>query len=253
MDTVKKYQRGFSLIELMIAMTVSLFILAGLFYSVIGDLRSYESTRSTQGLVSKSRMGIQTMRLYIQQAGFRDVDALMNNTSFDSGTSNVGGTWVISQVVQGITSSTVITDEKTDSDILTVRFMGAVDDGIVSCEGNDLTDEATIYEIALYVNNSNQLMCKDNADAAVVLDENVEFVELLYGTEDDLQYFTASEVTDWTAINRVKVGLLLSEDVKGYGLTNSKSYTIFNKTIAAANDTNYRVVVMDTVLIGNRG
>jgi hypothetical protein len=96
-------------------------------------------------------------------------------------------------------------------------------------------------------------MCKDDAGTAVVLDENVEFIELLYGTEDDLQYFTASEVTDWTAINRIKVGLLLSEDVAGYGFKNNKSYTIFNQTIAAEDDTKYRTVVMDTVLIGNRG
>jgi type IV pilus assembly protein PilW len=76
---------------------------------------------------------------------------------------------------------------------------------------------------------------------------------LLYGTEDDLRYFTSAQVTDWTAVNRIKVGLLLSEDVAGYGLTNSKSYTIFNRTINAANDTKYRTVVMETVLIGNRG
>ena len=253
MDSVKKYNRGFSLIELMIAMTVSLFILAGLFYSVIGDLRSYESTRSTQGLISKSRMAVQTMRLYIQQAGFRDVDALMNNTSFDSGTSAVGGSWVSSQVVNGLTSSTVISDEKTDSDILTVRFMGAADNGIVSCVGGDLIGQTTSYEITLYVNTSNQLMCKDNNSTAIVFDRNVEFMELLYGTEDDLRYFTASEVADWTAVNRIKVGLLLSEDVSGYGLQNNNSYTIFNKTINATNDTHYRTVVMDTVSIGNRG
>jgi prepilin-type N-terminal cleavage/methylation domain-containing protein len=253
MDSVKKSNLGFSLIELMIAMTVSLLILAGLFYSVIGDLRSYESTRSTQALVSKSRMAIQTMRLYIQQAGFRDVDALMNNTSFDSGTPSAGGAWVSSQVVYGMKSSSVISETKVNSDILVVRFMGAVDDGIVSCTGDDLTDETNTYEITLYVNTTNQLMCKDDAGTAVVLDENVEFIELLYGTEDDLQYFTASEVTDWTAINRIKVGLLLSEDVAGYGFKNNKSYTIFNQTIAAEDDTKYRTVVMDTVLIGNRG
>lgn len=252
MGSMRKSNAGFSLIELMIALLVSLFILAGLFYSVMGDMRSYESARSTQGLVTKSRMAIQTIRLYIQQAGFRDSAALKNETTFSSGTSNAGETWEYGQVIQGMTSSSEIDDEKADSDILVVRFLGAAEAGIVSCVGDDL-DESTNNEVLLYVNTSNQLMCQDNNDAPVLLDENVEFMELLYGTEDDYRYFTASEVSDWTDINRVKVGLLISEDVSAHGLTNANAYTIFNQTISAANDTNYRSVVMETVIIGNQG
>lgn len=252
MGSVNKLNKGFSLVELMIAMVVSLFILAGLFYSVMGDMRSYESARSSQELVTKGRMALQTLRLYIQQAGFRDVAALKNETVFSAGTSNVGGTWEYDQVVQGMTSSDDIDDEKVDSDILVVRFLGATEIGIVSCVGDDL-DESTSNEVTLYVNTSNQLMCKDNDDDAEVLDEGVEFLEVLYGTEDDYRYFTASEVTDWTGVNRVKIGLLLSTEVSAHGLTNSNSYTIFNQTIDAANDTNYRSVVMETVLIGNQG
>ncbi|WP_298943408.1 PilW family protein [uncultured Psychromonas sp.] len=252
MGSVKKSNKGFSLVELMIAMIVSLLILAGLFYSVMGDMRSYESARSSQELVSKGRMALQTLRLYIQQAGFRDVTALKNETVFSAGTSYVGGTWEYGQVVQGMTSSGEIDDEKADSDILVVRFLGATEIGIVSCVGDDL-DENTSNEVTLYVNTSNQLMCKDNDDGAEVLDEGVEFLEVLYGTEDDYRYFTASEVTDWADVNRVKVGLLLSTEVSAHGLTNSNSYTIFNQTIDAANDTNYRSVVMETVLIGNQG
>ena len=178
--------------------------------------------------------------------------ALKNETTFSVGTSNVGGTWDYGQVVQGMTSSVDIDDEKIDSDILVVRFLGAAEIGIVSCIGEDL-DESTNNEVTLYVNTSDQLMCKDNDDDAEVLDEGVEFLEVLYGTEDDYRYFTASEVTDWADVNRVKIGLLLSTEVSAHGLTNSNSYTIFNQTIDAANDTNYRSVVMETVLIGNQG
>ncbi|MGJ8581160.1 MAG: PilW family protein [Psychromonas sp.] len=252
MGSMRKSNAGFSLVELMIALLVSLFILAGLFYSVMGDMRSYESARSTQGLVTKGRMAIQTVRLYIQQAGFRDSTALKNETTFSADTSSAGEAWEYGQIIQGMTSSSEIDDEKADSDILVVRFLGAVEDGIVSCEGDDL-DETTSNEVILYVNTSNQLMCQDNDDDPVLLDENIEFMELLYGTEDDYQYFTASEVSDWTEINRVKVGLLISEDVSAHGLTNSNEYTIFNQTISAANDTNYRNVVMETVIISNQG
>lgn len=240
---------GFSLIELMIAMVISLFILAGLFYSVIGDMRSYESTRSTQNMVTKSRMAIQTFRLYIQQAGFRDLTALKNETTFTS----VSGDWESGQVVKAMTTSDTISDEKNDSDILVIRFLGASQPGIVSCNGDDVTNTATATEITLYVNTSNQLMCRTGTAAADILDNNVEYLKLLFGTEEDLRYFTASTVTDWTDINRIKVGLLVSEDVKAHGLTNSNNYTIFGNSVTTDNDTKYRSVVMETINIGNQG
>jgi type IV pilus assembly protein PilW len=253
MDTVKRFNKGFSLVELMVAMSLSLFIIAGLFYSVLGDMKAYESVRGTQGIVTKSRMTLQSLRLYIQQAGFRDVAALRNNFLFTAGASTAGWQWQYGQNLQGTTSSAVITDGKSGSDIIAVRFSGAIQSGIISCDGTNLINNNT-NEITLYVNNANQLMCKDNADAALLLDDNVEFLELLYGTTaNTTRYFTASNVSDWSTVNRIKIGLLLSQAVSGNTLTNSNDYTIFNQTISAANDTNFRKVVMETVLIENQG
>jgi len=271
MGPINKLNKGFSLVELMIAMTVSLLILAGLFYSVMGDMRSYESVRSSQKLIDKGRTTVQMLRLYIQQAGFRDIAALKNETTFNTGASVRGNDWEYGQVVQGVSSENItvnttlsdITNSKADSHILILRFLGASEAGIVSCTGENL-DETTSNEISLYVNTSDQLICQDNnnfdddsdsdtTNDVVVLTEGVEFLELLYGTEDDFRYFTDSEVSDWADINRVKIGLLLSAEVNAHGLINSNEYTIFNETIAAANDTKYRSIVMETVIIGNQG
>ncbi|WP_166738773.1 PilW family protein [Psychromonas algarum] len=253
MDPLKKSNKGFSLIELMIAMVVSLLIISGLFYSVMGDMKSYESARGTQGLVSKSRMTVQTLRLYIQQAGFRDVNAIKFNSLYDSGTSPAGWVWGTGQVLQGAVSSTTLADEKADSDIIALRFSGADQSGIVDCSGNNL-NSTTVHEVTIYVNVNNQLMCRDNAGAALLLDENVEFLELLYGTSDNpTRYFTAANVDDWDTVNRVKIGFLLSQEVNGNKLINNNTYTLFNHTVSAANDTNLRAVVMETVLIGNQG
>ena len=253
MDSLKRFNKGFSLIELMVAMALSMFIIAGLFYSVLGDMKAYESARGTQGLAAKSRMTAQTLRLYIQQAGFRNLAQLKNNTAFDATTSPAGWVWASGQILQGTTSSAVMTDEKNGSDIIAVRFSGEAQVGIVSCDGTNLMANA-INEITLYVNNNDQLMCQDNNNAALLLDENVEFLELLYGTSDNTtRYFTASDVVDWSNVNRIKVGLLLSQPVAGNSLTNSNTYTLLNRTISAANDTNFRTVVMETVLVTNQG
>lgn len=253
MDPLRKYNQGFSLIELMIAMVISLLIVAGLFYSVMGDMRAYESVRSTQALTAKSRMAVQTMRLYIQQAGFRDIATLRNSSPFGVGLSSAGVNWISRQTIQGMTASTVLTDEKAGSDILVLRFLGSAQSGVISCNGSDVGN-STLHEITLYVNASNQLVCQDNANAALILDENVEFLELLYGTTDNnTRYFTAATMTDWNDIDRIKIGLLLSQNVSAHGLINSNAYKLFNQTVSAANDTNYRSVVMETVLIRNKG
>lgn len=253
MDPITSKQKGFSLIELMIAIFVSLLIIAGLFYSVIGDLKSYESARATQGLVSKSRMAVQTLRLYIQQAGFRDIDALKQGSLYSAETSSSGWVWQEGQILQGTTTTTVVDDAKSDSDILAIRFSGATQSGIVSCDGTHLLTDDT-NEITLYVNSSDQLMCKDNNDDAVLLDENIEFLELLYGTSDNTtRYFSAADVSDWDTVNRIKVGMLVSQQVENNSLTNNNSFTIFNQNITAAGDSNYRTVAMETVLIGNQG
>jgi len=249
MDSLNSSQKGFSLIELMIALAASLFIIAGLFYSVMGDLRSYESARGTQGIASKNRMVAQTFRLYIQQAGFKDLDTLKANQNYEAATSNAW-VWEEGQSLQGTTSNSYITDEKLGSDILALRFSGTSDSGIVSCDGTNLLT-TDVHEMTLYVNDSNQLMCKDNEQNALLLDEDIEFLELLYGTTDNTtRYYTAAEINDWGKVNRIKVGVLISQKVVANNhLKNTNSYTIFNKTIAASNDSNFRSVLMDTVLL----
>jgi len=253
MDPLRRFNRGFTLIELMVSMAASLVIIAGLFYSIIGDLRAYESTRATQGLVTKSRMVVQTLRLYIQQAGFRDIDALRMNVLYAAETSAAGWVWGSGQIIQGALSSSNISDEKTGSDILALRFSGASQGGVVSCDGTHLTTSDT-NEVTLYINEDNQLMCRDNASVALLLDENIEFLELLYGTTDaPNRYFTASNISNWDTVNRIKIGLLLSQEVSSNHLINENAYTIFNNTVSSANDTNFRRVVMETILIENQG
>ena len=252
MGQVKSANKGFSLIELMISMAVSLLIIASLFYSLIGDMKSYESIRSTQGLVSKSRMAVQTIKLYISQAGFRQFTDVEYSKAFESTTSTAGWVWSSGQILQGTVSSSTVDDEKTDSDIIVLRFSGAEEIGMVSCDGTNLTS-TDINEITLYVNVNDQLMCRNNNDTAILIDENIEFLELLYGTDETPnRYFLASEIDDWASVNRIKIGMLLSQVVTASSFTNSNNYTIFNQTISAQNDSSLRAVVMETVAINNQ-
>ena len=267
MDTLRFRQNGFSLVELMLAMALSLFMLGGLFLSVIGELKSYESVRATEQLASKTQMSVKSLRMYIMQAGFRDLDNLMLDREFAAETGD--WTWALQQRLQGLNAPdssalstlSALSSAQPTSDIIAVRFIGMTtasssttsssSSDVIDCNGNAVVTNDE-YEISLYVSDANELICQD-INGAIVLDENIEHMRLMYGIDDDstYKYYDADDVTDWSAVNRVKIALLLAQEVTANYQTNNNSYQLFDRTISAANDTNYRLVTTETVLIRN--
>ena len=265
MDTLKSRQNGFSIVEIMLAMTLSLLMLAGLFRAVIGDLKSYESMRATEQLVAKSQMSLKSIRLYLMQAGFRDLDNLMaeNELGSDNTTDlTTGWNWNAEQKLQGRNAvvSGNFSGAKATSDIVALRFIGATSGSsqtssdVINCAGGIVTDEE--YEITLYVSDANELICQDE-DGATVFDDGVEHLRIMYANIDDsdaasvYKYYNADEVPDWNSVNRVKVAVLLSQNVTANFIGNSNNYQLLDRTISAANDTNFRLVATNTILIRN--
>jgi type IV pilus assembly protein PilW len=263
MVALKSKQKGFTIIELMVALTLSLSILAGLLYSVLGDMRAYESTRSTIDLSTKGRMSMQLLRLYIQQAGFRDFDQVKLNVQIPA--SSLGGRILVDgQILTGWDKITAVpsgvTNPRMDSDILAIRFLGA-SEGIFSCDGSAVINVVNGSSIFLFVNTNNELICQD-ASGTVILGEDVEYLRLLYGMNsafgaagnNNFKYYDASQINsaNWNAVNRIKVGMLISQNVNSNHLINGNSYNLFDRQISAANDTNFRNVISETVLIRNQ-
>jgi len=138
-------------------------------YSVLGDMRAYESTRGSQSLVSKGRISIQLLRLYIQQAGYRDLDQIKTDTQLPP-----SGVWIEGQKMRGINKQPAgfaagFADPKVDSDIISLRFFGAPQ-GIVSCNGTAVTPATAPngYQISLFVNTASNLVCQDTTGVFVL-------------------------------------------------------------------------------------
>ncbi len=259
MDKVMRKQAGFGLVELMIALVLSLIVVGGLYAALIGDQKSYEATRANHLLVNKNRMTAQTLRLYIQQAGYRAITQLETNqpllavTTADSS----GYTWVEGQLIQGLNNQTSFNGAKEQTDVLSFRFFG--DSGIYQCNGEELSAN-TVLTMSFFISTSNQLMCRDSESVNdTVFDDNVDDFQVLYGRldhssdGDSFKYYTADNVTDWDQINRVKVGLLISQEVTMGNLTNAATYKVLDQNIAAFNDKKLRQVVSETVLLLNTG
>jgi prepilin-type N-terminal cleavage/methylation domain-containing protein len=260
MDSLKFRQNGFSLVELMLAMSLSLFMIAGLFVSVIGDLKSYESVRATEQLVNKSQMSLKSLRLYLVQAGFRDLDNLMADTELAElvTSSTTGLNWSADQSLQGLNAIVAgdFSGAKATSDVIALRFIGitsgstSTNSNVINCTGDAVIDDD--YEMALYVSDTDDLVCLDE-NGETILDTNIEHMHIKYALEDGYKYYDADDaaIGDWSSVDRVKIAVLLSQDVTANFVTNGNNYTLFDRTISAANDTNFRLVTTETILIRN--
>jgi prepilin-type N-terminal cleavage/methylation domain-containing protein len=248
-------QQGFGLVELMIALMLSLVVVAGLYAAFIGDQKSYELTRASHLLVNKNRMSIQTMRLYIQQAGFRDYNQLYQNTLLPvvPVADTLGFTWDEAQMLQGLENQTTYPGAKADTDVVALRFYGAAapNASLYACDGSEVAAD-TVLTMVFFISTSDQLVCRDPS-GDTVFDQDIDNLQLLYASADNnFRYFKASQVTDWTEINRVKIGLLVAQDVTMGSLSRNHKYPVLDEEITV-NDKKLRQAVSETVMLLNRG
>ncbi|WP_432454790.1 PilW family protein [Agarivorans sp. QJM3NY_29] len=249
-------QRGFSLVEMMIALMLSLLVVGGLYAALIGDKKSYQATRANHLLVSKNRMSMQTLQIYLQQAGFRDFQQLYQNTLLPQVNSedSAGFTWDEGQFIQGLENQNSYLGAKPNTDVVSLRFYGAAlpNSSIFSCNGDELAANSST-SLSFFVSTTNQLICRDSG-GDTVFDQDIDSLQLLYGSRDEheYKYYKASEVSDWRQINRVKVALLVAQEVPMGNLSNQNRYSVLDEDIAIS-DKKLRQVVNETILLINVG
>jgi type IV pilus assembly protein PilW len=173
-------QRGFSLIELVVAMVVAVFLLAGLFQVLQSNMTASSDQTALTQLQDNERFAMQVYTNMVESAGFYPTltPAGVQNTlalvlPVDGAAFPTAG--------QGITGGT----NGTGGDMLMSRFATNINDGVSSCLGNTNTGgvpQPHVYKNQLQVNALNQLTCSDgNGVNAVPLVNGVKSVTLMWG------------------------------------------------------------------------
>lgn len=211
-------QTGFTLIELMVAIGLALFIVAGLAF-LFANMKATFTSQDRQAQVQDSqRLAMTILTTTIQSAGYF-VDPI-NNTQTGAlpatTVNNLDGTsFAASQGVSG-TSGTV--GPSGTSDTLNVRFQTASGDGVMNCLGgkNPASSVSSVVWVnSFVVNASNELTCAVNGGAAVALVSNVAQMNLLYGVDTSSNgnvdtYLPASAITSanlWVNVHSAKLTL----------------------------------------------
>jgi type IV pilus assembly protein PilW len=199
-------QGGFTMIELMVALLIGLFLMGGLMALLQNNRKAFSSQSVLAQLQDSERLAMTMMTGVIQQSGYFP-DPTLNSPS--TSLPAVGTTFAAGQGLTGTTGDTI-----------TARYATAPGDGILNCSGT--SNPATSGTNATYSNTFSivvtggvsQLVCTDQSGNAFPLVNGVTNLAVLYGVSTSATnptnvdtYMTAAQVTAWNNVISVKVTL----------------------------------------------
>jgi type IV pilus assembly protein PilW len=148
----QRAQQGFTLIEILIALLVGLFLMGALLTVVQTNRRVFGEQNQLAQLQDNERMALTMMGDVIQSAGYFPQSTPLTTTL--TTTLTAAGPFAIGQSIYGVNTGTSYGDQ------IQVRYMTAGGDNILNCSGqsNPIAGPNTLYLNSFQVK-SGQLVC----------------------------------------------------------------------------------------------
>ncbi len=233
---IQRSQRGFTLIEIMIALMIGLFLMGALLTIVQANRRTFGDQSQLAQLQDSERMALSMMSDVIQQAGYFP-DPTANTVA---STLTAAGSFAVGQAISGTYVAAA------PGDTISVRYMTAGGDGILNCSGlpNAVGNPNTLYVNRFYINNTGDLNCDVTTAAGTqtfslvsgvtnnTSNLGVTNLRVLYGVKANAalpgnnvdSYLNASEVTNWSSVIAVQIQLTFTNPL--YIAGNGQQQTI---------------------------
>ncbi len=245
-------QRGLSLVELMVALALGIFIIGGALQVYLGSRRTANVVQAQSTMQEAARFAFYFINGSVRQAGYINAgqldDGLFVQNLYQLVKASLGGTgadnpfqpppwpavapFAASAVVGGVDSFSgpgLSVAVMQDADMFAVRLMGEEDPGrpdIFDCEGVPISRSAA-SSMAFFISADKQLYCRVDNRAPVALVSGIEDMQLQYGvassgaanSSNRFQvegYFTASAMPAdaWPRVVALRVGLLASSTLR---------------------------------------
>jgi len=230
-------QRGFTLVELMIAILIGLFLVGGLLALVGAMKRTGGIQGNLEQLHDSERLSTTIMTDVIQEAGYFPLTAanIGNATSTAASQLPATGVWTAGQTIYGTHTGTGVTS----TDTVSVRYLTAGADGVLNCMGATSATAASWIN-TFQVDGNGNLQCvlttNGTAAAAVTLVNGVntsglnvggvKYMQILYGVQTNTAsgttsidtYLNAAQVTAgpyWSNVISVQITLYFSNPLYG--------------------------------------
>ena len=215
--------RGFTLVELMVALFIGLFLVAGMVSVLQGTSRTSTNQMALAQLQNNERIAMTLMTDVIQQAGYYpDVQSGSLESAFPTAPALPAAPAPAfiepGQFIVGQTGATAFGDS------VTVRYQ--TDGTVLNCLGS--SDSLSVpHEYTFSVNTSGQLACSVDGNSPVPLIGNVRNIQVLYGIDAVSTtpyssspvnaYVSASDMTavNWTNVHSVKIVFTFTNPLAG--------------------------------------
>lgn len=223
-------QRGYTLLEIMIAMVIGLSMLGGLLTLEQYNRTAFSNQSQLAQLQDNERMVMTIIADVIQSAGYFP-DPTSNTASL---TLTASGSFATSQTVTGTYSATA------PGDTISVRYMTASGDGVLNCSGSsNATGGNQLYVNTFSVVNG-QLVCSMNGTPYTLVGGvqslSVQSLSVLYGVKTDFTvdnnnvdiYLTAAQMTatNWKNVISVMVTLTFNNPLYVAGQGQPQTLTV---------------------------
>lgn len=274
----RKSQTGVGLVEIMVALTVSLLLLAGMIKILIGNKQTFQSQNALQGLQEDTRAAVIMMGDVIANAGFH-LNPLTDPADLFDPANNIVPLYPVvdyagNAVVDGEAPGT---NPHSLPDRLIVTFES--DGSLLDCLGDTYGPGSAIplatpanpafvrntFDItggALRCNVTVTSTLGTATPAPEPLVNNVENMAVRYGVDTNLdesvdQYLWAEEVNalgQWDNVRAIKVALLIAsdDDVRPVDGTNLLNFSLLGAPVQIADDGRARRVITRVVALNNR-
>ncbi len=234
-------QQGFTLIELMISVTLGLIIIAVASQIYLTSYSTSAVQSSAGEIQASSIFGIQQVESHVRLAN------LGNEISSINGTTPNGGIALKASNVAGITDDSNVNLTKAGSltDRLTIQFDNITGKKMFSCEGAEFpsaTNSATTIIESYYLDTTNHALKCDASvggiaglgSGAVTIIEGVDAFSVLLGVQDSsgkIAYVTKADYGSSTdSIVSIKMGFLLRGDKPITGET-QQQFSVLGQTV----------------------
>jgi type IV pilus assembly protein PilW len=241
---MKRPERGFSLVELMVALVLGLLITAAAVQLFTTNHRTFQLQQTVSGVQEDGQLLLRFLISDLRRTGLVMEDVTPTRAM---------GVQLTSYTVAGGRTFPAST-EGTDSDRLTIGFNGTED-----CEGDTVTSATEV--INTYYLDDGALHCEGSLNGGttgVELLPGVEAFEVLYGIDSSkdgvlrVDRYVNKGAVGTNPVVSVRVGILLSQTNQVLPKADgSKSFYVLNKKVDEPEDRSIRRMFTTTVQLRN--
>lgn len=278
-----KYRTGFTLLEMMIAISLGMIIILGLMSVYLSSQKSSQTRDAVANMEANARVALSSLRQIIEHAGYPSIYNVPLEKPFHS---TEDGAIDISSRCRGgserLVYPTSIANKHTiDSagrDQIVVKYMGDNPDDpnaeiITDCSGSQVLAEcsadpnngmynsmqAIVYN-AIYITTPtgrHVLTCAGSRNGIPQpIAEDISFIQFLYGVNNGslTTYKTASEVEtakQWESVISVQVAILVRSSKNILNTIESRNFILLDQNISRSDKRLYRVY-STTINLPNR-